>query len=177
MKRLISKLIRKKNKGQSDLICSLFVIIALIAVLFLSVGIVKDISKVTVVDQVARQGIIKLEIQGKLSNTERNDISQKLIDAGLKFDSSHTLEVNGRSVPDGVYVAYKDSSDKWIIDTSPDNVLGNDDTYNSYGKDVAIYIQCQAKTFSFGGNIFGGNSEEHYTNITRLKASITKKAN
>ena len=93
MKRLISKLIRKKNKGQSDLICSLFVIIALIAVLFLSVGIVKDISKVTVVDQVARQGIIKLEIQGKLSNTERNDISQKLIDAGLKFDSSHTLEV------------------------------------------------------------------------------------
>lgn len=177
MKRLISKLIRKKNKGQSDLICSLFVIIALIAVLFLSIGIVKDISKVTVVDQVARQGIIKLEIQGKLSESEIKDISQKLTDAGLKFDSSHTLEVNGRSVKDGVYVAYKDSSNKWIIDTSSDNVLGNDDTYNSYGKDVAIYIQCQAKTFSFGGNIFGGNSSEHYTTITRLKASITKKAN
>ena len=174
MKRLISKLIRKKNKGQSDLICSLFVIIALIAVLFLSVGIVKDISKVTVVDQVARQGIIKLEIQGKLSNTERNDISQKLTDAGLKFDSSHTLEVNGRSVPDGVYVAYKDSSDKWIIDTS-NNSYTNDNI--KYVDDVAIYIQCQAKTFSFSGNIFGGNSEEHYTNITRLKASITKKAN
>lgn len=177
MKRLISKLIRKKNKGQSDLICSLFVIIALIAVLFLSVGIVKDISKVTVVDQVARQGIIKLEIQGKLSESEIKDISQKLTDAGLKFDSSHTLEVNGRSVQDGVYVAYKDSSDKWIIDTSSNNELGNDSDYNSYGKDVAIYIQCQAQTYSFSGNIFGGNSEPHYTTITRLKASITKKAN
>lgn len=177
MKGLISKLIRKKNKGQSDLICSLFVIIALIAVIFLSVGIVKDISKVTVVDQVARQGIIKLEIQGKLSESEIKDISQKLTDAGLKFDSSHTLEVNGRSVQDGVYVAYKDSSDKWIIDTSSNNKLGNDSDYSSYGKDVAIYIQCQAQTYSFSGNIFGGSNSEHYTTITRLKASITKKAN
>lgn len=174
MKRLISKLIRKKNKGQSDLICSLFVLLALIAVLFLSVGIVKDISKITFVDQVARQGIIKLEIQGKLSDTELKDISQKLIDAGLKFDSSHTLKVNEKSVPDGVYVAYKDGSNKWVIDTSNTSYTNNT---IKYGADVAIYIQCQAQTYSFGGDIFGGSSSEHYTTITRLKASITKKAN
>lgn len=171
MKRLISKLIRKKNKGLGDLICSLFVIIAIIAVLFLSVGIVKDISKVTVVDQVARQGIIKLEIQGKLDGNTRQDIINKLTDAGLQFKAGHTVNVNGVAVPDGVYLAYKNSSNKWVIDTS--------NTYNNigYGDDVAIYIQCQAKTYSFGGNIFGGKSGEHYTTITRLKTSITKKAN
>lgn len=168
MKRLFSKLVRKKNKGQSDLICSLFVVMALIAVLFLSVGIVKDISKVTVVDQIARQGIIKLEIQGELSSDEINDIKTKLTSSNIKFDSGHTLSVNGRSIPDGVYVAYKESG-KWVIDTS-----NTHDFY--YGDEIAIYVQCQAKTFSFGGNIFGGSSSERYTTITRLKASITKRA-
>lgn len=171
MKKLFSKLIRKKNRGQSDLICSLFVVMALIAVLFLSVGIVKDISKVTLVDQIARQGIIKLEIQGKLSIDEIKDIRTKLTSANIKFDSGHTLLVNGRNIPDGVYVAYKDAGNgKWVIDTS-----NNHRFY--YGDEIAIYIQCQAKTFKFGGNMFGGSSNERYTTITRLKASITKRAN
>ena len=169
MKRLLCKLIRKKNRGQGDLICSLFVVMALIAVLFVSVGVVKDISKVTIVDQVARQGIIKLEIQGKLSDTEIDDIKTKLTSANIKFDSGHTLSVNGRSIPDGVYVAYEESG-KWVIDTS------NNHSFH-YGDEIAIYVQCQAKTFSFGGNIFGGSSNERYTTITRLKASITKRAN
>lgn len=174
MKRLISKLIEKKNRGQSDLICSLFVVLALISIIFISVGTVKDISKITFVDQVARQGIIKLETQGKLSQPEIDAIKQKLEDADLKFDNGHTLDVNGRSVADGVYVAYKDSSNKWIIDTSNSSYSNNN---IGYGDDVAIYIQCQAKTFSFSGNIFGGEKSEQYTNINRLKASITKRAN
>lgn len=176
MRHILSKIIRKKNKGQGDLICSLFVITALIAVLFLTVGIVKDISKVTVVDQAARQGIIKLEIKGTLSGEELGEIRTGLENAGMKFDGSHTLDVNGQSVADGVYVAYKNdtSSNKWIIDISNSSYTNGS---INYGSNVAIYIQCQAKTFSFGGNIFGGSTSERYTTITRMKASITKKAN
>lgn len=173
MRSTLQKIIKKKDKGQSDLICSLFVIIALIAVLFLTVGIVKDISKVTVVDQVARQGIIKLEIQGTLSNNELSEIKTSLTNSGMKFDSSHTLDVNGKSIPDGVYVAYKENN-KWVIDTSNSSYTNGN---INYGSNVAIYIQCQARTFSFGGNIFGGSNSERYTTITRMKASITKKAN
>ena len=176
MRHILSKIIRKKNKGQGDLICSLFVITALIAVLFLTVGIVKDISKVTVVDQAERQGIIKLEIKGTLSGDELGEIRTGLENAGMKFDGSHTLDVNGQSVADGVYVAYKNdtSNNKWIIDTSNSSYTNGS---INYGSNIAIYIQCQAKTFSFGGNIFGGSTSERYTTITRMKASITKKAN
>ena len=178
MRHILSKIIRKKNKGQGDLICSLFVITALIAVLFLTVGIVKDISKVTVVDQAARQGIIKLEIKGTLSEDELGEIRTGLENAGMKFDGSHTLDVNGQSVADGVYVVYKNdtSSNKWTIDVNNTSAGENANIIN-YGTNVAISIQCQAKTFSFGGNIFGGSTSERYTTITRMKASITKKAN
>ena len=169
MKRLLYKFIKKKNRGQSDLICSLFVLVALIAILFLSVGVVKDISKVTLVDQVARQAIIKLETQGKLSDTDIQNIETKLEDSNLIFESGHTLQVNGKNVSDGVYVAYKESGN-WVIDSSNNHVFG-------YGEEAAVYIQCQAQVFSFGGNIFGGNQTEQYTTITRLKASITKNAN
>lgn len=170
MKRILNKLIRKKNRGQSDLICSLFVVMALIAVLFISVGMVKDISKVTFVDQVARQGIIKLEIQGKLTSAERTDIQNKLKDAGLLFNSSHTIKINGTNVSDGVYVAYKNSSGKWVIDTSNTHSF-------KYGEEIGVYVQCQAQTFKFGGNVFGTSGSSGNTTITRLKASITKRAN
>lgn len=170
MKRIFNNLIRKKNKGQSDLICSLFVVMTLIVILFLSVGVVKDISKVTFVDQVARQGIIKLEIQGKISDAERENIKTKLTNADLIFDNSHTLSVNGTNVSDGVYVAYKNSSGEWIIDTSNNHNF-------KYGEEIGIYIQCQAKTFKFNGNIFGTSDSSRYTTITRIKSSITKRAN
>lgn len=168
MKRLLYKFIKKKNRGQSDLICSLFVLVALIAILFLSVGVVKDISKVTLVDQVARQAIIKLETQGNI-NEDIESIKEKLEDSDLIFEKGHTLQVNGQSISDGVYVAYKDNGN-WVIDSSKNHVFG-------YGEEAAVYIQCQAQVFSFGGNIFGGNQTEQYTTITRLKASITKNAN
>lgn len=168
MKRLLYKFIKKKNRGQSDLICSLFVLVALIAILFLSVGVVKDISKVTLVDQVARQAIIKLETQGNI-NEDIESIKEKLEDSDLIFEKGHTLQVNGQSISDGVYVAYKDNGN-WVIDSSNNHVFG-------YGEEAAVYIQCQAQVFSFGGNIFGGNQTKEYTTITRLKASITKNAN
>lgn len=173
MKRLISKLLRKKNNGQGELISSLFVIMALVVILLISVEVVRDISKITFVDQVARQCIIKLEIQGKLSGAEINEIKKKLQDGGIIFNDEHTINVNGTNVKDGVYVAYKNNN-SWVIDTT-------NSTYNlnslDYGDEIGIYIQCQAETFSFSGNIFNGNRTKRYTNITRLKTSITKKAN
>lgn len=173
MKKFILKLVNKKDKGQSDLICSLFALTAIIAVLFLSVSIVQDINKVTIVDQAARQGIIKLETQGKPENYQGylESIKASLVNSGLEF-TAQTVDVNGVPVQDGVYVAYKNGSD-WVIDTS------NNHSFN-YNDEVAIYIQCRAATTKFGGNIFGNGedslSKNNSTLITRLKASITKAA-
>lgn len=168
MKNILKKLIVKKNEGQSELLCSIFVIMAFIVVLFISVGMVRDISKITYVDQVARQGIIKLEIQGGLNASEIANIKQTLSDAGLKFDNTHTLDVNGVSVPDGVYVTYRNGSNKWLVD--------KDNTHKfKYGEEIGIYIQCQVQVFNFNGNIFGGTQVEKFSTVTRLKASITKR--
>lgn len=168
MNNILKKLIVKKKKGQSDLICSLFVTMALIVVLFLAVSTTQDISKVTLVDQVARQGIIKLETQGSLSKSQLDAIKNNLSASGLQFNN-HAVTVNGASVKDGVYTAYK-SGGKWKIDTGNTHIF-------QYGEEVGLYIQCQANTMKFGGNIFGNSlTKGNLTTITRLKASITKKA-
>lgn len=169
MNNILKKLIVKKKKGQSDLICSLFVVMALIVVLFLAVSTTQDISKVTLVDQVARQGIIKLETQGSLDNSQLGAIKSNLSASGLQFNDHHAVSVNGASVKDGVYTAYK-SGGKWKIDTGNNHIF-------QYGEEVGLYIQCQANTMKFGGNIFGNSlTKGNLTTITRLKASITKKA-
>lgn len=168
MNNILKKLIVKKKKGQSDLICSLFVLMALITILFLAVSTTQDISKVTLVDQVARQGIIKLETQGSLSKSQLDAIKNNLSASGLQFNN-HAVTVNGASVKDGVYTAYK-SGGKWKIDTGNTHIF-------QYGEEVGLYIQCQANTMKFGGNIFGNSlTKGNLTTITRLKASITKKA-
>lgn len=168
MNNILKKLIVKKKKGQSDLICSLFVLMALITILFLAVSTTQDISKITLVDQVARQGIIKLETQGSLDNSQLSAIKNNLSASGLQFNN-HAVTVNGASVKDGVYTAYK-SGGKWKIDTGNTHIF-------QYGEEVGLYIQCQANTMKFGGNIFGNSlTKGNLTTITRLKASITKKA-
>lgn len=167
MRNLIKKMLRKKNNGQSDLICSLIVITALIAILFLSISVIQDINKVIQIDQIARQSIIKLETTNKLTNTQINSIKASLTNVGVEFDGTAT--VNGSTINDGVYVMYKNSSGKWVVDTS------NNHSFN-YGDEVAVYIQCEIYTTKFGGNIFGNGAltKGKKQQVKRIKSSITK---
>lgn len=171
MKNRILKLIKTKRKGQGDFICSLVALLALTAVLFLSVGLAKNINKITVVDQAARQCVIKLESQGYLDSDTLTNVKQNLESYDLKFDSGHTDGQFG--VPDGVYVTYRDSSGNWKVDTAGTYTKTNP---VDYGKEIGIYIQCQMKAVNFNNTIFGeAKSDEDWQTISRLKASITKR--
>lgn len=158
----MKRILTKKNKGLGDLICSLFVIMALTIVLFLSVYVTQDISKVTEIDQIARQCIIELETSG---NLDCRSIQQQLEAKGYIFSSSDTGD-------DGVFILYG-------------NNLGNKSntklpTAVSYGTKVAVEIKCKVPTTSFGGNIFGTEnnnnnlSKQTYTQVDKIKASISK---
>lgn len=171
IKKIFKKLIRKKNSGQSELISSLFVITALLAVLFFSIGIVQDLSKIQAVDQIARQSVIKLETQGKLTSSDISSIKNSIVKS-LKQTSGNTFNgsasVNGTTVQDGVYMMYKNAgSSSWVIDTTNTHTP-------KYGEEVAVYIQCEVYTTGFRKNIFGGLNKTQKHQVIRQKASITK---
>lgn len=174
MKKLLNKLILKKNKGQSDLLCSMFVITALIVVLFLVLSVVKDVNKVTQVDQIARQGLILVETEGKLTATNANAIMTRLTQCGASFGNTvaRPTNISGVNVSDGVYLLYRTAgASSWSVDTGRTHTP-------VYGEEVAIYIQCEVPTTSFGGNMIGNNNvltRSNMKKIVRLKSSISKR--
>jgi hypothetical protein len=162
----VKDILLKKNNGSGELICGLVALMALVIMLFLSVFIAQDISKIQTIDQIARQAIIKVETSGSLTETQINAIKQSLENSGAFFD---TPAENDTGTPDGVYLVYKDGG-KWVIDL-------NNKYIASYGEEIGIYIQCEIYTTNFNGKFLSGESVFYGNNklqVIRQKYSITK---
>lgn len=162
----------KKNKGISELISSLVVMTTLIILLFLSLGIIQDIQKITSVDQIARQSIIEAETKGYLNQDTLNLIKTNIQDnCNAKFDGKKTI--GGKEVLDGVYMAYKNGSSWEIINTDINSLTQETKlNYFGYGKNIGIYIQCEVKTTGIGSERLIGKNNT--TQVCRLKTSISK---
>jgi hypothetical protein len=162
----IRSILLKKNKGQGELICSLVAIMAVIVVIFLSIYVAQDISKVQSIDQIARQAIIKVETSGSLTSDQIDSIKTSLTNIGATFD---TPADNSTDTPDGVYLMYKDDTGNWKVDTT-------NEYKSKYGEEVGVYIQCEIYTTTFNGNIFSQTGVFNKTKkqVIRQKYSITK---
>lgn len=155
----IKKILTRKNKGQTDLICSLIAITALIAILFLVTSTISRIQQITTVDQIARQAVITLETTGGLTTEQINNIENTLKEKGLSFTGT-----------DGIHVVHLEGG-KWT--NVPDGY-----TFK-YGEDIGVRIECEIKTLDYDSSkgMFGTITSNGYKKVTRLKTSITKAAN
>ena len=171
IKQRLNKIVLKKNKGLSDLITSLVVILALIMIIFLALGVVTDVQKITAVDQVARQAIIMVESNGYLDQATLNSIKSNL-EGSCNATFTGSRQVNSKTIQDGVYMVYNNGS-TWEIATNIDGMDANTKkNCFGYGKAVGIYIQCDIDTTGIQGGVMVHNKKEK---VARLKTSISKK--
>lgn len=161
LKSIKTRILKKKQRGAAQLIATMFAMLALIIVLFLTVYTVEDLDRIQVVDQIARGAVLKLETRGKLSTEEitaiKTDLQNRL---GASFDGK------SGDKPDGVYAQYK--KDSGWVDIPAEGV--------PYGTEVGIYIQCEVKTTKLtnGMNMFNTAMTKEKTQIKRMKTSISK---
>lgn len=64
------KFIKKKQKGQGDLIASLFVVLALTLFVFFFINVIADVNTRIQMDQIARKYILRMETEGYLTDEE-----------------------------------------------------------------------------------------------------------
>lgn len=65
------KLLVKKQKGEGDLVASLFAILALTMVVYFFIGAIGDVTTRTEMDQVARKYILRMESTGELTADDK----------------------------------------------------------------------------------------------------------
>lgn len=132
----IKHLSLKKNKGNSDLISSLFVILALSVFVIFYIGVISDVGTRNNIDQVARKYILRMESEGELSM----DNESKLIADLMKIPAVKSA-IDGGS--ENIVVTWNETKTK-----------------RGYGSTITLDIKCPAMVTGWSkvegdGTMFG----------------------
>ena len=151
MKAILTKKLNKKSSGQSDLIASLFVILAMSIFVLFFVYAIGDIDTKIQMDQIARKYILRMESSGELTTTEI---------AELKADLSNIAAV-AKALDNG-----------YEIDVTWNNNQGA----KGYGSTITLKIECPAVTTSFESEegFIGSLSRSNIQVFTIEKQSTAK---
>ena len=146
---MLKNLIKKKQSGNGDMIACFFIILGLSAILLLCVNFIGDMFTIIRVDQIARQGLLLVETEGKLTAGDAETIKQLLIDAGAQEDS---IEIEA-------------------LDKNKNKIEGTKTV--GYGNMITLHIKCKIPKTTFSDfTIKRDYSDDHY--IERYKSSIAK---
>ena len=152
---MLKKLIKKKQSGSGDMIACFFIVLGLSAVLLLCINFITDMFLIINIDQVARQGILLVETEGKLTSTDSEWIDKLLEGLGAKVIDLKVL--------------VKDSSSNYRELTG--------DRSAGYGNVVTLSVKCRIprttiKGFSISREYPDADGDSGY--IVRYKSSIAK---
>lgn len=123
----MKKLIKLKGKGSSDLISSLFMILALTIFVLFFIYSIGDIYTKVQMDQVARSYILRMESSGKLTSDEIQSLKSELMNIGAVRDAvelGNEIEVTWNS----------------------------NNTSRGYGSKITLEIDCPAVVTGFNAN-------------------------
>jgi hypothetical protein len=129
------RLLTKKKKGISDLMCSMFVVLAITVFVLFFVGVISDVNTKIQMDQVARTYMLRMETTGGLTQTEADNLKTALLsipavkNSGAK-DTDIEIKVNG---------------------ASPSN------STVGYGQTITLVISCPAEVTRFSTVGYSGN--------------------
>ena len=130
--------LKVKHSGQSDLIASLFVILAMTIFVLFFILAIKDVDTKIQMDQIARKYILRMESSGKLTSEEIKELKKELS--------------NINSVAEAIEAGYE-------IKVTWNNNQGA----KGYGSTVTLKIECPAVTTSYDaksgimGSVSGSN--------------------
>ena len=153
---MLKKLIKKKHSGQGDMIACFFIVLGLSAVLLLCINFITDMFLIINIDQVARQGILLVETEGKLTSTDSDWITEQLENIGAK-----DVELK---------VLVRDSSSSSYKELTGDKSAG-------YGNMITLSIKCRIPRTSIHGlKIIRDypDEDDEGSYLTRYKSSIAK---
>lgn len=123
------KIFIRKQSGQSDLIASLFVIVALSIFTLFFVHSIGDVDAKIRMDQIARKYILRMESSGELTDEEKKEIEKEL----LSIKAVANAAEKGHSI----------------------NIIWNNNQgAKGYGSAITLRIECPAVTtgvYSKGG--------------------------
>lgn len=157
IKSKLKKILTRKEKGQGDLIASLFVILALVFFVYFFINTIADVNTRIQMDQIARKYILYMESAGYLSN-----------------DNADSMKAELASIP-SVHAAMSDGA---VID-----LTGTTMSEQGYGKTIVLQISCPAYCTNYVGTppdgserptTFGGLSRNRMVNYQITKQSTAK---
>lgn len=147
----INRAIKVKHSGQSDLIASLFVILAMSIFVLFFVYAIRDVDTKIQMDQVARQYILRMESSGKLTADEIKAIKEDLTEI--------------TAVAKAIEAGY-DIKVTW----------NNNQGAKGYGSAITLKIECPAVTTSYSSasSIMGTLKGDNIQIFTIEKQSTAK---
>ena len=116
------KFIKKKQKGQGDLIASLFVVLALTLFVFFFINVIADVNTRIQMDQIARKYILRMETEGYLTAEEKTAIKDELMSIP-----------SVAAVTDGADISFAGSTESSV----------------GYGATIILKISCPAATTAY----------------------------
>ena len=138
VKQLLNKKITTKHKGQSDLIASLFAILAMCLFVLFFIYAIRDVDTKIQMDQVVRQYILRMESSGELTDEEEEELIADLME----------ISAVAEAVDDGYEIKVN-----W----------NNNQGAKGYGSTITLEVECPAVTTSYSedegiiGTISGNN--------------------
>lgn len=149
------KLGKNKNKGQADLIASLFTIAALAVFVVYFINVIGDVTIRIQLDQIARKYILYMESAGELTSENENSLYAEL--------NSLSAVKKAKDLGGGDPVV------SWV------NSEGLRDK-SGYGGTITLTIECPAATTGFtpGGTIYGAVMRNNVRTYVITKSSTAK---
>lgn len=151
IRKLIKKILKKKEAGASDLIASMVVVLALTVFVLFFIHAIGDVETRTRIDQVARKYILRMESTGTLTTDEENAIKAELqnipsVKQAVGLGGTITVTSNAKNTNAG------------------------------YGNVITLRIDCPACVTSWnaGGTAFGLVKRNTYTTYVIEKQSTAK---
>lgn len=122
----MKKLLTRKKRGNGDLICSLFVLLAMTVVVLFFIGSIGHVVIRTQIDQVARKYILRMETAGCLTSSDKTALLADL-----------------KNIP--AVKQLGDSVDIEIVSPTVDKI----DKPQGYGNEVTLTIKCPAMVMAY----------------------------
>ena len=151
IKQLLNKKITTKHKGQSDLIASLFAILAMCLFVLFFIYAIRDVDTKIQMDQVVRQYILRMESSGELTDEDEKELIADLMEINAvakAVEKGHEIKVT------------------W----------NNNQGAKGYGSTITLEVECPAVTTSLNNDegLIGTLSEDNVQIFTIKKQSTAK---